>query len=100
MNKNQLSQHIGNIDDRLVQQAEQIPNYVMQHRQFMRMKEDAMMNGQLKPAQNLQQGVVAEYITWLTMSIILAIGYNINKLHHKIQSERTGQHLFSLKKTA
>ena len=31
-------------------------------------------------------------------SIILAIGYNINKLHHKIQSERTGQHLFSLKK--
>lgn len=33
-------------------------------------------------------------------SIILAIGYNINKLHHKIQSERTGQHLFALKKTA
>ena len=33
-------------------------------------------------------------------SIVLAIGYNINKLHHKIQSERTGQHLFSLKKTA
>ena len=33
-------------------------------------------------------------------SILLAIGYNINKLHHKIQSERTGQHLFSLKKTA
>lgn len=33
-------------------------------------------------------------------SIILAIGHNINKLHHKIQSERTGQHLFPLKKTA
>lgn len=33
-------------------------------------------------------------------SILLAIGYNINKLHHKIQSERTGQHLFPLKKTA
>ena len=33
-------------------------------------------------------------------SIVLVIGYNINKLHHKIQSERTGQHLFSLKKTA
>ena len=33
-------------------------------------------------------------------STILEIGYNINKLHHKIQSERTGQHLFSLKKTA
>ena len=33
-------------------------------------------------------------------SILLAIGYNINKLHHKIQSGRTGQHLFPLKKTA
>ena len=34
---------------------------------FMRMKEDAMMNGQLKPAYNLQHGVDAEYITWLTI---------------------------------
>lgn len=33
-------------------------------------------------------------------SILLAIGYNINKLHHKIQAERTGQHLFPLKQTA
>lgn len=32
MNKKQLSEHIGNIDDRLVQQAEIIPNYVAQHR--------------------------------------------------------------------
>ena len=31
-------------------------------------------------------------------SVILAIGYNINKLHHKIQKGRTGQHLFALKK--
>lgn len=30
---------------------------------FMRMKEDAMKNGQLKPAYNLQHGVDAEYIT-------------------------------------
>ena len=33
---------------------------------FMRMKEDAMGNGQLKPAYNLQHGVDSEYITWLT----------------------------------
>lgn len=32
MNKKQLSNHIGNIDDRLVQQAEQIPNYAALHR--------------------------------------------------------------------
>lgn len=34
---------------------------------FMRMKEDAMRNGQLKPAYNLQHGVDSEYIIWLTV---------------------------------
>lgn len=34
---------------------------------FMRMKEDAMKNGQLKPAYNLQHGVDSEYIVWLTL---------------------------------
>ena len=34
---------------------------------FMRMKEDAMKNEQLKPAYNLQHGVDSEYITWLTI---------------------------------
>lgn len=34
---------------------------------FMRMKEDAMGNGQLKPAYNLQHGVDSEYITWITI---------------------------------
>lgn len=33
MNKKQLSEHFGNIDDRLVQQAEIIPNYAAQRRQ-------------------------------------------------------------------
>lgn len=34
---------------------------------FMRMKEDAMKNGQLKPGYNLQHGVDSEYIVWLTL---------------------------------
>ena len=34
---------------------------------FMRMKEDAMGNGQLKAGYNLQHGVDSEYITWLTI---------------------------------
>ena len=34
---------------------------------FMRMKEDSMGNGQLKPAFNLQHGVDSEYIVWLTV---------------------------------
>lgn len=37
MNKKQLSEHIGNIDDRLVEQAEKIPNYRrLHHRQTIR----------------------------------------------------------------
>ena len=35
---------------------------------FMRLKEDAMLNGQLKPAYNLQHGIDAQYITWLDLS--------------------------------
>lgn len=35
---------------------------------FMRMKEDHMLNGQLKPAYNLQHGVDSEYIVWLTVN--------------------------------
>ena len=35
---------------------------------FMRMKEDALMNGQLKPAYNLQHGVDSEYVIWLDIS--------------------------------
>jgi transposase len=33
---------------------------------FMRMKEDAMKNGQLKPAYNVQFGVDSEYVVWIT----------------------------------
>lgn len=35
---------------------------------FMRLKEDAMLNGQLKPAYNLQLGVDSGYISWLMLS--------------------------------
>lgn len=35
---------------------------------FMRLKEDAMRNGQLKPAYNLQHGVDSQYITWVNIS--------------------------------
>ena len=35
---------------------------------FMRMKEDAMLNGQLKPAYNIQHRVDSEYITWIDIS--------------------------------
>ena len=36
---------------------------------FMRMKEDAMHNGQLKPAYNVQFGVDSEYIVWVGLGV-------------------------------
>ena len=32
--------------------------------------------------------------------LLLCMGYNLNKLHAKIQNERTGSHLFPVKQTA
>ena len=32
--------------------------------------------------------------------LLLSMGYNLNKLHAKIQNDRTGNHLFSMKKPA
>jgi len=40
---------------------------------FMRMKEDAMKNGQLKPSYNVQHGVDSEYIVGLLLAISLRI---------------------------
>ena len=37
-----------------------------------------------------QQNVLAE-------SVLLAMAHNVNKLHNKIQADRTGKHLFELK---
>ena len=36
----------------------------------------------------------------LAESVLLAMAHNLNKLHRKIQDERTGTHLFKLKKAA
>lgn len=35
-----------------------------------------------------------------TEFILLSLGYNINKLHNKIQNGRCGNHLFEIKKPA
>lgn len=32
--------------------------------------------------------------------LLLSMGYNLNKLHAKIQKVRTGKHLFQVKKSA
>lgn len=36
----------------------------------------------------------------LAQSIVLAISYDMNKLHHKIAAKRTGTHLFKPRKAS
>ncbi len=65
MNNRQLSEHIGNIDDRLIKQAEQIPDYAAMHRK--------------KRWRNIFTGVKnAIYIRMV--SVKAAIPYNISPL--------------------
>lgn len=82
----------------------------------MRMKEDAMKNGPLKPAYNVQHGVDAEYILWLTVGLqptdtttlipfLKSMEQNLNFKYlnivaNKIQSNRTGKHLFEIKEAS
>ena len=88
----------------------------------MHMKDDHMRNAQLKPGYNVQIGVDSEYIVavdifqdrndvWTLVPflrqmkekleiLLLSMGYNLNKLHRKIQNERTGRYLFDLKASA
>ena len=77
--KTQLQRHIEELDEHLTK----IKDYTYRIHQcgernscsktdpdatFMRMKEDYMQNGQLKPGYNLQVGVDSGYISWLDIS--------------------------------
>ena len=72
---------------------------------FMRLKEDAILNGQLKPAYNLQHAVEAQYITWLQVCarptdvspLVPFLKDMESHLGFKIRSGRTGQYLTDLK---
>lgn len=52
-----------------------------------------------KEDMNFRRYLYREKKNVLAQSILLAIGRNINKLHHKIQSGRTGSYLFELRQT-
>ena len=55
---------------------------------------------QLKHDMNFRRFMCRGQNNILAESILLAVAHNINKLHNKIQANRTGKHLFELKKTA
>ncbi len=56
--------------------------------------------GVLKNDYNFTRFLTRGKIRVKTEFMLLCFGYNINKLHSKIQSERCGQHLHPLKETA
>ena len=77
--KNRLQKSVETLDDYINKLKEYIKQlYVCGERNsysktdpdatFMHLKEDAMRNGQLKPAYNLQHGVDAQYVTWVDLS--------------------------------
>ena len=55
---------------------------------------------QIKQDMNFRRFMCRGQKNVLAESILLAMAHNINKLHNKIQSNRTGKHLFKLNKTA
>ena len=55
---------------------------------------------QLKHDMNFRRFMCRGQKNVLSESILLAVAQNINKLHNKIQTNRTGKHLFELNKTA
>jgi hypothetical protein len=54
---------------------------------------------QLKHDMNFRRFMCRGQKNVLSESILLAVAQNINKLHNKIQTNRTGKHLFELNKT-
>ena len=55
---------------------------------------------QLKQDMNFRRFMCRGKSNVLAESILLSLSINVNKLHNKIQSGRTGSHLFPLKKSA
>jgi len=56
--------------------------------------------GELKQDSGFRRFVCRGYKNVKVEAVLLAAAYNIGKLHHKIQSGRTGTHLFEMKKSA
>ena len=55
---------------------------------------------QVKQDMNFRRFMCRGQKNVLAESILIAMDQNINKLHNKIQNNRTGKHLFKLKKSA
>ena len=54
--------------------------------------------GDLKPDSGFRRFLCRGTVNVKTEDILLALAHNMRKLHNKIQADRTGTHLFPLKK--
>ena len=54
----------------------------------------------LEKRQESYENILSEKGIQYRMNLLLSMGYNLNKLHAKIQNDRTGKHLFPVKKPA
>lgn len=56
--------------------------------------------GDLKQDSGFRRFLCRGIVNIKAEAVLLALAHNMNKLHHKIQRERTGTHLFPMKKSA
>lgn len=83
--------------------AECIERLVSDRGVQLRMNRSIQVEGSfaiLKEDMNFRQYSYRGKENVLTQSILMAMAFNINKLHYKIQNKRTGTHLFEVTKTA
>ena len=85
------------------QRKEDLTRIITDEGCLLRMNRSIQAEGsfaQLKHDMNFRRFMCRGQNNVLAESILLAVAHNINKLHNKIQANRTGKHLFELKKTA
>ena len=85
------------------QRKEDLERIITNEGILLRMNRSIQAEGsfaQLKHDMNFRRFMCRGQNNVLAESILLAVAHNINKLHNKIQANRTGKHLFELKKTA
>ena len=85
------------------QRKEDLERIITSEGILLRMNRSIQAEGsfaQLKHDMNFRRFMCRGQKNVLAESILLAVAQNINKLHNKIQTNRTGKHLFELNKTA
>ena len=83
------------------QRKEDLERIITDEGILLRMNRSIQAEGsfaQVKHDMNFKRFMCRGQKNVLAESILLAIAHNVNKLHNKIQYNRTGMHLFELKK--